>query len=480
MLRNKDTRIISEIKDFFTTREKAIETIVQIVSSLTIRKNLFQIQEKSNTCYSSTTKLLLLLLFPFFEVKDSWHYRTSPLHKFVGCGKDVFYRMLNDFHLAWRTINYRLTLQLIKKTEQKSDTVNQGYRCLIVDDTDFPKTGRRIELIGRVFSHVTHTGILAFKGLFMGYHEGKSFYALDFSLHGEKGKNQKKPYGMTSKESRERYQKKRSKDSQGQVRVCEYAQSKISRMMEMIRLAIVQGIRFDYLLVDSWFTCSELVRFILTRRIGCHLLGMIKAGKTLYGFNGKHLTSSQIVDELRSKRKMKRSKRLSCFYGEAMVEFKGMEVKLFFCKTSHKGKWHGLLTTHTKLSFEEAYKIYSTRWTIEVFFKEAKQHLGLGKCQSQDFDAQIASTTLCMLQYNLLSVAKRFTGYETMGELFRQVQTETLELTLNERIWLIIIEIVTQIAELLETDAELLMRKLVSENEKLSEMLNLNSLRQAG
>ncbi|KAA6333870.1 hypothetical protein EZS27_017775, partial [termite gut metagenome] len=45
MLRNKDTRIISEIKDFFTTREKAIETIVQIVSSLTIRKNLFQIQE---------------------------------------------------------------------------------------------------------------------------------------------------------------------------------------------------------------------------------------------------------------------------------------------------------------------------------------------------------------------------------------------------------------------------------------------------
>ncbi|KAA6320927.1 hypothetical protein EZS27_029361, partial [termite gut metagenome] len=44
----------------------------------------------------------------------------------------------------------------------------------------------------------------------------------------------------------------------GQVRVCEYAQSKISRMMEMIRLAIVQGIRFDYLLVDSWFTCSSL------------------------------------------------------------------------------------------------------------------------------------------------------------------------------------------------------------------------------
>ncbi|GHT88753.1 hypothetical protein FACS189474_4560 [Bacteroidia bacterium] len=192
------------------------------------------------------------------------------------------------------------------------------------------------------------------------------------------------------------------------------------------------------------------------------------------------MTSSQIVDELRRKRKTKRSKLLSCFYGEAVVDFKGMQVKLFFCKTSHKGKWHGLLTTNTRLSFEEAYKIYSTRWTIEVFFKEAKQHLGLGKCQSQDFDAQIASTTLCMLQYNLLSVAKRFTGYETTGELFRQAQADTLELTLNERIWLIIVQIVTQIAELLETDAELLMQNLVSENEKLGKILNFNSLRQAG
>jgi len=32
--------------------------------------------------------------------------------------------------------------------------------------------------------------------------------------------------------------------------------------------------------------------------------------------------------------------------------------------------------------------------SIEVFFKEAKQHLGLCNCQSRDFDAQIASVTI--------------------------------------------------------------------------------------
>ena len=59
-----------------------------------------------------------------------------------------------------------------------------------------------------------------------------------------------------------------------------------------------------------------------------------------------------------------------------------------------------MMTTNTELTFEQAYKIYSTRWSVEVFFKECKQNLGLGKCQAQDFDAQIAATTLCMMQYN--------------------------------------------------------------------------------
>jgi hypothetical protein len=39
-------------------------------------------------------------------------------------------------------------------------------------------------------------------------------------------------------------------------------------------------------------------------------------------------------------------------------------------------------------------EIYQTHWTIEVFFKESKQLLGFGKCQSNDFDAQIADSTI--------------------------------------------------------------------------------------
>jgi hypothetical protein len=53
-------------------------------------------------------------------------------------------------------------------------------------------------------------------------------------------------------------------------------------LMDMIRTAISKGIHFDYLLTDSWFVNFELIKFIATRRIKCHFLGMLKRGNTNY------------------------------------------------------------------------------------------------------------------------------------------------------------------------------------------------------
>ncbi len=480
MLRHKDTIILSEINSFFTSSEKAMETIFSFIRSLTFSDKRFGFSQANNLQYSNHNKLVLLLLFPFFEIKTSWHYADSALYRFLCCGKDVFYRLMNDASINWRNLAYSLTMQLIRKVQNNCELDNANPRCLIVDDTDLPKTGRQIELIGKIFSHVTHTVNLGFKGLFMGYHDGKSFFSLDFSLHGEQGKNKNKPYGLTPSQSKKRYSKKRDKSSMSSERVNEYFMSKIESMINMIGLAIAKGIRFDYVLTDSWFTCFELVKFIVTRRIGCHLIGMIKMGKTRYRAFGKNLTSKEIVDLLRRKKKTKRSKLLGYYYAETMVDFKGIQVKLFFCKASKKGNWNGMMTTNTELTFEQAYKIYSTRWSVEVFFKECKQHLGLGKCQAQDFDAQIAATTLCMLQYNLLSVVKRFNDYETLGELFRASQKDALSLTISEQVWLIIIELIAELSEIFNIDTEMLIEKLFSENEKLAKYLNFISLPQAG
>jgi hypothetical protein len=477
MLRNKDTQIVSEVKDFFTSSEKAIYTILQVLSSLTLSEKQLGLLSKSNNEYANINKFLMLILFPLFDIKDPWHYRDSSLHNVYDWGKDVFYRLLNDSMILWRKISYNFSMQLIRKTASKANEVEGNQkRCLIIDDTDLPKTGKQIELIGRIFSHVNNKSILAFKGLFMCYHDGKSLFALDFSLHGEKGKNQKKPYGLTPKQLKNRYSKKRDKKSASYCRKEEYFTTKIQSMIELIRTAISNGLRFEYILVDSWFTCFELVKFTKTRRIGAHLLGMAKMGKTRYGYNHKNLTAKEIIDYQRKTKKLKRSNQLKSYYSEVVVDINGIPVKLFFSKTSRKGKWSVLLTTDFELNFEQAFKIYAVRWNIEVFFKEAKQYLGLGKSQSQDFDAQIANTTICMLQYNLLSVSKRFTEYESLGELFRGTNAETIQLTLAERIWQLIIEILVNLAELFEIETELLMEKILTDNERLTKLMNYQTL----
>lgn len=88
-----------------------------------------------------------------------------------------------------------------------------------------------------------------------------------------------------------------------------------------------------------------------------------------------------------------------------------------------------------ELNFLEAYKIYSMRWSLEVVFKDCKQNLRLGKYQMLNFSSQIAMTVITAMQYNLLSTARRFTDYETIGGLFKDVMADSVQLTITEKIW---------------------------------------------
>jgi len=65
--------------------------------------------------------------------------------------------------------------------------------------------------------------------------------------------------------------------------------------------------------------------------------------------------------------------------------------------------------------------------------------LGLGRCQSVHFSAQIAIFTL---KYNILCTVKRFEAYETLGILFAQAASDTLELSVTDKIWKLLLEII--------------------------------------
>jgi len=270
MLRYKITPNLSELQKYFSSSEKAIQTLFKELRSLKMSQKTFQSMDKINTQYSGRQIVIWLLLFPVFAIKDISHFASSPLYSFYKCGKDVFYEFVNCPLFDWRTFSFQITKQLINRVEKHADIPeNRPVRCLIADDTDLPKRGRCFELLSRIYSHVTHSFNYGFKGLMLGYHDGKSFFGLDFSLHGEKGSDADKPYGLSKKQSKRRFKSQRAEKSCGQQRVNDYFKSKTEMLIEMIRRAISQGIRFDYLLTDSWFTNVELLKFIVTRKIEC-------------------------------------------------------------------------------------------------------------------------------------------------------------------------------------------------------------------
>ena len=130
------------------------------------------------------------------------------------------------------------------------------------------------------------------------------------------------------------------------------------------------------------------------------------------------------------------------------------------------------------MSFVKVIEVYSIRWTIEVFFKEAKQLFGLGKCQSTNFDVQIAQITLTMTQYLLTSIRYRMETYETIGGLFKDLKQDYIENKLNIRILAVVNLILTILEKLVESiDIEYITCQIISNIEDFGLITNTHEFK---
>ena len=73
-----------------------------------------------------------------------------------------------------------------------------------------------------------------------------------------------------------------------------------------------------------------------------------------------------------------------------------------------------------------------------------------------------------MIRYNLLASVKRSLDYETIGGLFNDIFAGVNELTVMEKIWAIILEVVAVVAELTGADEEELMMQIIQNDKRLA------------
>lgn len=464
---NKNRQIISELQSFFKHNDasRAIQSIATVMESLTIQSKVVGPVKNPNCKFTFVQVLKLLILFPFFSVRNAADYASSGLGKLFSCKKDMFYRLMDDGRIDWRRLVYSITRQIAVKISRRADAKNV-VRCLIIDDTDLPKRGMRAEGLGRVFSHTAMRSILGFKAMFLCYTDGKTQLMLDSTIQAEAGKNADRPQGLTRRQKAAQYTKDRAEDEKVNIRKAEMTESKIANAIRMIRRAIAEGVRFDYLLVDSWFPCAELLRFVHSRHFRCNLIGMVKMGKTKYDTAIGNLSAPDIIRRLVKSKAVKYARSIGYHYASVKAGYAGMDVTLFFYRKGN-GSWNALISTDTGIDAKEAFRLYSRRWVIEVAHKEMKGLLNLGKCQCVDFAGQIAGLSLCMIQYNILGCVKRFESYETIGGLFAEVSRETVELSVAQRIWGLIVEVINVIAEFTSCDPFELIGNVINNNNRI-------------
>ena len=200
MLQSKDIQSIEELKKYFSCSTKMVDYLVNLLSFFEFKRVYGVLKPLKKRGYDIINVFPLFIILPFLK-HASIHALFKSRSKDLSCAqKDVYYRFKNMQIIPWRKLLLNFVKRFVVIVEKKAQEVNEGKRCLIIDDSLLDKRGKTIEFAGKLWDHVTHSYKLGLRLLLLCYYDGTSNLPLDFSLHREKGKNEQKPYGLTKKQ----------------------------------------------------------------------------------------------------------------------------------------------------------------------------------------------------------------------------------------------------------------------------------------
>jgi hypothetical protein len=152
------------------------------------------------------------------------------------------------------------------------------------------------------------------------------------------------------------------------------------------------------MLFDSWFAHDKVISKILA--IGYGVICRLKRNKTCYGYQGRSMTLSQLRHAV--------ARHDLHWIGSWQVKASILSVDLPLTGKVHivfvrwsKKQWHAFLCTEDGVEIKETLDYYSRRWAIECYFKDCRQLLGLGKDQSETFDAVVAWAKVLFFGFHL-------------------------------------------------------------------------------
>ena len=387
--------------------------------------------------YHACHLLLILVILPLLKVKTVHSFCQKHWLQWSSAQKDTLYRFKQNTKYRWRAFMYKSNSQIFDAIELSKESQQDIY--FVIDDTILAKLGRKIENVSFIHDHNLGRSVLGFCIVTLGLFTAQGFYPLDFAYCFGKKRHRKSP--------EENIGDPRKSSGQRSFEAKHYTKLELSLMM--IQSAVKSGIVPGYVLFDSWYSWPKLINAIRKIKKSIHVICRLKDSNVQYEYKGKKYKLSALYKKVKSQ--LKKDNRTGLLLKRVTIKLPQSNetaVIIFsrgYCepeidkpkgrKKKKEPNWVAFLSTDTQLHASTIIKKYTKRWPIEVCFKECKQLLGLGKDQSNDFNAQVFATTASFLRYNLLNYLNKIENYSTLGELFEQIADDSAVTSYAHRLW---------------------------------------------
>lgn len=401
------------------------------------------------TCNAYKTKGFSTLSVFLYMLKLAFDNRSMYMSHLTGTyaeefGKDTVYRLLNNASINWMKFTMTLATIVTSKSIVPLTSEERG-NVLIIDDTLFERPrAKKVELLSRVYDHVTHKYKKGFRLLTLGWSDGNTFVPVAGRLMSSAKDSNVYTFMQEGLDKRTLAYRRRVQSRSKATTV----------MIDLLAEAKKSGIQAKHVLFDTWF-CSP-ASIIAVKNIGFECIAMAKKSqKMYYSFQGKRQSVKDIYTA--SKKRRGRSKYL--LSAEVMVEKddNAIPARLVFVRNRNKSKdWLVLISTDMTLTEDEIIQMYGKRWSIEVFFKVCKSYLKLAKeCRSISYDALTAHVAIVFTRYMVLSLKHRENSdNRSIGELYMMTCDEMQDITYHEALFIIINTLINVIQDKLSLAAK--------------------------
>ena len=359
---------------------------------------------------------------------------------FTRAKKDVLYDFLKREDIHWRKLN----LHTAREVYRQHGLSHSRVRAFVLDDSIKTRRGKKMEDVSSHYDHTTNRHVMGQQVLTLGLASEEAFVPLDSQIYISSKKAQ--PLNRDHKDGR----------SMGAQRYREATtRTKPQMALAMMKRAKRCGVEADYLVADAWFGTKTMVRGADARREGAEIFAyqVRKRWRKVQGLPWRAVAVDFELDISEDKQPAQ-WKRVRLLFVRGVREPGEPEVG--------KKDWALFLSTDPEMAMSKMLEVYALRWGIEVYFKEAKQHLGFLVEQTRTFTSHTASIHLCAIRYLMLVHAKLSGDGARIGELRADIQDQLNLLSFAKRLWqvfrAIISDTLEDLGETLGCSAETLMK----------------------